>query len=177
MQNLIYRLFGINEDEFVEYLSIAGYIANSHEYTDMLNLSTRFIDTLYSSYEPEILESGEKKYDIDIINNVLKEIIGDYIKEDIENNDYYTFDKQTNTCTKLHELDEIPYCIEIENIEKLDNGIEIKYKLAIMTNSQKVDFLTTGKNNAETINVKATISNNTEYAYSKYFISNIEVNN
>lgn len=171
------RIYGIDEDEFVEYLSIVGFIANEDSTENKLNLATRAIDTLCSSYEAETLEDGTKKYDMDIINNVLKEFLGDYIKGDIENSEYYEYNREENSCIKKQEPEKSSYCIEIKNIEKNDDEFELEYKLAMMTASQKAEFdANNDTSKIETKNIKVSIVRNTNYEYSKYFFTNVEVN-
>lgn len=168
------QALGIEEEEFKEYLSLAGYLSQNDGYEECLNMATSFMDTLCSSYEPEMAEDGTKSYDFNIINDILKEIIGDYIKGDGKENEYYKFDKEANLYVKNKELEEIPYCLEIKEISKNDNTIEVTYDLAFMTPKERTEYIANQNIDVDKHTMKAIIMCNTDYTYSKYFISQIE---
>ena len=75
---------------------------------------------------------------------------------------------------KSEELDKIPYCIRIDDVVKNGDKIEITYQLANMTNRQLAEYMIEKETIIETHTIKVTILNNTDYEYSKYFVSNIE---
>ncbi len=78
------QALGINEEEFKQYLSIASYMVEDASNEKMLKMASHFIDTLCSAYEAEVAEDGTKSYEKEIVNQVLKEMTGNYIKEDID---------------------------------------------------------------------------------------------
>ncbi len=171
------QALGINEEEFKQYLSIASYMVEDASSEKMLKMASDFIDTLCSAYEAEVTEDGTKSYEKEIVNQVLKEMTGNYIKEDIDKSEYYIYNGQANVYTKMKDFEEKPYCVEIEDISKSDNKIEVCYKLAIFNQEQMAEYATTQEVLTETKKVKAVIICNTDYQYSKYFVSQIEVEN
>ncbi len=171
------QALGINEEEFKQYLSIASYMVEDASNEKMLKMASDFIDTLCSAYEAEVAEDGTKSYEKEIVNQVLKEMTGNYIKEDIDKSEYYIYNGQANVYTKMKDFEEKPCCVEIEDISKSDNKIEVCYKLAIFNQEQMAEYATTQEVLTETKKVKAVIICNTDYQYSKYFVSQIEVEN
>ena len=95
------QALGINEEEFKQYLSIASYMVEDASNEKMLKMASDFIDTLCSAYEAEVAEDGTKSYEKEIVNQVLKEMTGNYIKEDIDKSEYYTYNGQANVYTKM----------------------------------------------------------------------------
>lgn len=162
---------GINEDEFYSYLSIAGFCINENS---KLELATYFIDNMCSQNATDDNGNGEKQYDKTLINDVLKEFCGEFIKSKLKDDDYYKYEEQSDSYVQIKELEKIPYCLDIEEISKKDDDIEVIYKLALMTSNQMANFENEKKEELEIHTVKATIMSNTDYKYSKYFISNIE---
>ncbi len=77
----------------------------------------------------------------------------------------------------MKDFEEKPCCVEIEDISKSDNKIEVCYKLAIFNQEQMAEYATTQEVLTETKKVKAIIICNTDYQYSKYFVNQIEVEN
>lgn len=162
---------GINEDEFYSYLSIAGFML---EQDSKLELATYFIDNMCSQHETDDNGNGQKLYEKDLVNDVLKEFCGEFIKSKLKDDEYYKYDEETNSYTQIKELNKIPYCLSIEEISKDDNKIEVFYNLAMMTPIQMANFKNENKEELDIHKIKATIMLNTDYKYSKYFISNIE---
>lgn len=169
------QALGIGEDEFKEYLSIAGYKLSADSDEKMFNMATDFIDTLCSAYQAEVGEDGTKSYDMDVLRDVLKEMTGTNLKGTIPENEYYQYHAETNSCTSLKEPSEKPFCVNIKDISKNDDRIEVIYELAVMTPEQMAEYSTNGKLDLDTQTVKAVIICNSDYEYSKYFISEIEV--
>ena len=169
------QALGIGEDEFKQYLSIAGYMIQIDSDEKMLNMATDFIDMLCSAYEAEVGEDGTKSYDMEIIKNVSEEMIGTYFKGTIQDNEYYQYHAETNMCTSIKESDEKPFCVKIKDVSKNDDKIEVTYELAVVTSEQMAEYSTNGKLDLDTQTVKAVIICNSDYEYSKYFISEVEV--
>ncbi len=170
------QALGIEEEEFKKYLSMFGNLVNDKydENETILNTASYFMDNMYSAYEIKINEVGMKYYDANIINEVVKEINGTYVKENIDGGQTYTYNIENNIYTQNQTQTEIPYCIEITEISKNGEQIEVTYKLAMLTNEQMAEYMTGKKVDFETKTVKAIILNNTDYEYSKYFVSSIE---
>lgn len=169
------QALGINEEEFKQYLSIAGHMLEDGSNDKILKMASGFIDTLCSAYEAEMAENGVKTYDKEIVNQVLKELCGDYIKQEIQKSGYYAYDGQANAYTKIKDFEEKPYCVEIEDISKNDNKIEVHYKMAIFNQEQMAEYAINQELQVETKQVKAVIICNTDYQYSKYFVSTVEL--
>lgn len=168
------QALGIGEDEFKQYLSIAGYRIQTNSDEKMLNMATDFIDTLCSAYEAEVSEDGTKSYDMDVIKEVSKEMTGTNFKGTIPENEFYQYHAETNMCTSMKEPSEKPFCVNIKDVSKNDDKIEVTYELAVVTPEQMVEYSTNGKLDLDTQTVKAVIICNSDYEYSKYFISSVE---
>lgn len=168
------QALGIGEDEFKQYLSIAGYRIQTDSDEKMLNMATDFIDTLCSAYEAEVGEDGTKSYDMDVIKEVSKEMTGTNFKGTIPENEFYQYHAETNMCTSMKEPSEKPFCVNIKDVSKNDDKIEVTYELAVVTPEQMAEYSTNGKLDLDTQTVKAVIICNSDYEYSKYFISSVE---
>ena len=170
------QTFGINEEEFKQYLSMFGNLISdgSNENLKTINMATYFVDNMCSSYEVEKNESGLKYYDADVVNKVAEEVQGVYIKESLDTGSNYTYNKDQNIYVQNIETDKIPYCINIENISKNGEKIEVTYKLALMTSEQMAKYLTSQDVDFGIYTVKAVVMINENYEYSKYFVSSIE---
>lgn len=170
------QTFGINEDEFKQYLSMVGNLISdgANENLKTMNMATYFVDNMCASYEVEKNENGLKYYDADVINKVAEEVQGVYIKESLDAGSSYTYNKEQNIYVQNSESGKIPYCINIENISKNGEKIEVTYKLAMMTSDQMAKYLTGQDVDFGTYTVKAVVMINENYEYSKYFVSSIE---
>ena len=82
--------------------------------------------------------------------------------------------QENNVYIKNKEADKIFHCIDIEEIAKKDDKIEVTYKVAVMTAKQMSEYMTGKETDFKEYKVKATIMNKSEYQYSKYFVSSIE---
>ena len=169
------KVLGINEDELKQYLSIFGnLVVENNENLKNLNMATNFINTMCSSYEVETNKNGFYYYDAKVVNQIIKEIKGEYIKTSLDAGENYTYDKESDTYEQNKAPDKIPYCIQIENIVKNGDKIEITYQLAQMTSTQMAEYMTGKQTDIEIHTIKATLLTNTDYEYSKYFVSEIE---
>lgn len=167
------ELLGINEEEFKQYLAVFGnlLLEDNDENIKNLDLVTEFIDCMYPTYEGEV---SEKTYDSAIVTEVAKEIRGTVIDKKVGFGESYTYNQENNVYTKHKKTDRILHCIHIEEISKKDEKIEVIYKLAEMTSKQMSEYLVGKETDFEEYKVKATVMINSEYQYSKYFVSNIE---
>lgn len=170
------QALGIEDEEFKQYLSVVGNLVdeNYSQSQRILNTTIYFINNMCSSYEVQTNENGLKIYDAEVVNEIAKEINGAYVKEGFETGESYTYHKEQNIYEQNKELDKNPYCIEIKEIAKNGDKIEVTYELAIMTSEQMAEYMTGKELEFETHTVKAIIMNNTNYKYSKYFVSSIE---
>ncbi len=173
----IIRILGLNEDELKQYLSIVGNLAiNSPESEEikMLDMATNYIDTMCSAYETQTNENGRKYYDASIVEQVIKEINGKFIKTSTPLEDRYTYSKEENSYIQNKATDKTPYCLQIDNITQNADTIEVTYQLANMTDVQMAEYKTGKEVNLEIYTVKATLLKNTDYEYCKYFLSHLE---
>lgn len=173
------KVLGLNEEEIKQYLSIFGNLMqteNSNEDLQMLNMATHFMDMMCSDYEVKTNENGLKVYDADVVKEVIKEMKGECVKEGIDLGKIYTYNKEENTYTKNEISEKNPYCLQIENITKDVDKVEITYQLAMLTDEQMADYKLGKEIEVEKKTIKVTILNNTEYEYAKYFVSSIEQN-
>ncbi len=170
------QTLGIDENEFKEYLSVFGNLMDSqyNENQRKLNMATNFMENLYSSNELSVSEKEKKSYDANHINNIIKEVQGTYIKTSIEDNEFYEYHPEDNTYLQKQERNRISHCTEIHNIEKKRDQIEVTYSIHIMNKEQLAEYITGQATNFETHKIKAVIMVNTDYEYSKYFVSTIE---
>ena len=64
--------------------------------------------------------------------------------------------------------------MDITEISKTEDKIDVTYELAFMTKEQMADYMTGKDVDIETKTINAVILYNTDYMYSKYFVSSIE---
>lgn len=159
------KTYGINEEEFKQYLSIFGNLVIDDFNDEQKNLSmiTSFIDEACSVYEAQIDEVGNKTYEPEIMNKISKEIQGK------------SFKRSENYIVNKDEVKKIPYCKEIQDITKNGDKIEVVYKIVMLDSNNYNEFQNgTLEEDPEEYKVKAVILVNEEYEYSKYFINSIE---
>lgn len=169
------QALGINEKEFKEYLSIFGNLVDSQysQKEKTMNMAVHFLETM-SSYEIEVDENGWKIYESEFVDKVTQEVAGSFIKEEINQSPIYEFRKDENQYVQKQDLDKIPYCVEIKEVSKKEDKIEVVYMLAMMTKEQMADYLTGQKSDLQADTIKLELMKNQEYEYSKYFVSSIE---
>ena len=153
------QIYGINEEEFKQYLSLISLVSEETDNNEKkLDLATNFMDIVCPQDENSNLYSLEK------INAVLKDILGTEIKENTKISEKYTYNQTEKAYTKISKDLQLPKCTEIKEISKNDEKIEVIYKCEIEGENEK----------NSSFKVKATILENSEYDYSKYFVSSIE---
>lgn len=167
------QALGIEEKEFKEYLSVFGNLVNKNyeEKERTMNMAVHFLENM-SSYEAQ--ENGGKTYEAEVVDKIAQEVVGDFVKEEINSSEIYEFRKAENEYVQKQELEQIPYCVEIEEVSKKEDKIEVVYTLAMMTKEQMAEYLTGQKSDLQTYHVKLELMNNEEYEYSKYFVSHME---
>lgn len=167
------QALGIEEKEFREYLSVFGNLVdeNYNEKERTMNMAVHFLENM-SSYEAQ--ENGGKMYEAEVVDKIAQEVVGDFIKEEINSSEIYEFRKAENEYVQKQDLERIPYCVEIEEVSKKEDKIEVVYTLAMMTKEQMAEYLTGQKSDLQTYHVKLELMNNKEYEYSKYFVSHME---
>lgn len=168
---------GLKEEEFKQYLALFGYLADS-EYSEkekMLNMATNFMEVMCPSYEPQTDANGLKSYDADGIKEIVKEVKGMSGKEDLEEGQYYIYEKESNQFKQKQPMDCLMDCQEIKEITKNGEEIEVIYTFYAMTKEQMAEFRTGQSQEEYTIHTaKAVIVPNAEYEYSKYFVREIK---
>lgn len=169
------QALGIEEKEFKEYLSVFGNLVNKNyeEKERTMNMAVHFLENM-SSYEVQTNENGYRKYEAEIIDKIAQEVAGDVLKEEMNQSEIYEFHKEENQYVQKKDFDTIPYCIEINEVSKKQDKIEVIYQLAIMTKEQMANYLTGQRSDFETHKIRLELMNNKEYEYSKYFVSCIE---
>lgn len=95
------------------------------------------------------------------------------MNENMELGESYTYQKETNSYIQ-NQAKKNPYCMQINEISKNGEQIEVTYELAFMTPEQLTEYMIGKDIPLETKKVKASIMNNTDYQYAKYFVSKIE---
>ena len=70
------KALGISEDEFLQYLSLAGFLVKEQEEDDVatLQMATNFMETMVSSYEVVQNEEGKKIFDAETIHAIIREL-------------------------------------------------------------------------------------------------------
>lgn len=168
------QALGIEEEEFKQYLSVFGNLVDekSNKSLQTLNMATKFIDDMCPTYEMETNDAGQKCYETSIINEVVKELNGEVIKENFDvTGSNYSYDNTGKIYIQNKESNKTPYCIEIENITKNGDEIEVTYKLVFVENNQ---IAVEQEKENEVHTIKAVIIKNVDYKYSKYFVKSIE---
>lgn len=169
------QALGMNEKELKEYLSVFGNLIDEkdNEKEKTMNMAVHFLENM-SSYEVQVDENGWKIYDAELVDKIAQEVAGDFVKEEINQSQIYEFRKAENQYVQKQNLEKIPYCVEIKEVSKKEDKIEVVYLLAMMTKEQMADYLTGQKSDLQTDTVKLELMKNQEYEYSKYFVSHIE---
>lgn len=172
------KILGLNEDELKQYLSVVsnlGIDSQKNEGIKMLDMATNFIDTMCSAYEAQTNENGQRYYDASIIDQVIKEINGKFIKTRNSLEDRYIYSKEENSYIQNKVSDKTPYCLQIEEIVPEGDNMKVTYQLAYMTDSQMAEYRTGKEVDLEIYTIEATLLKNTDYEYSKYFLSDLEI--
>ena len=169
------QTLGIDQNEFKEYLTVFANLIDDqyNEKQKMLNMATNFMENLYSSNELSIHENDKKNYDANHINNIIKEVQGTYIKTEIADGDFYQYQAEENVYVQNREVDRVTNCVEIDNIEKKGDNLEVIYTLNIVSKEQLAEYMIGQATNFESYKIKAVIMFNTNYEYSKYFVHQI----
>ncbi len=169
------QALGMNEKELKEYLSVFGNLIDEkdNEKEKTMNMVVHFLENM-SSYEVQVDENSWKIYDAELVDKIAQEVAGDFVKEEINQSQIYEFRKAENQYVQKQNLEKIPYCVEIKEVSKKEDKIEVVYLLAMMTKEQMADYLTGQKSDLQTDTVKLELMKNQEYEYSKYFVSSIE---
>ncbi len=169
------QALGMNEKELKEYLSVFGNLIDEkdNEKEKTMNMVVHFLENM-SSYEVQVDENSWKIYDAELVDKIAQEVAGDFVKEEINQSQIYEFRKAENQYVQKQNLEKIPYCVEIKEVSKKEDKIEVVYMLAMMTKEQMADYLTGQKSDLQTDTVKLELMKNQEYEYSKYFVSSIE---
>ena len=170
------QALGIEEKEFREYLSVFGNLVaeNYGEKERTMNMAVHFLENM-SSYEVQTDENGWKTYEAEVIDKIAQEVVGDFIKEEVNASEIYEFRKAENEYVQKQDLEKIPYCVEMKEVSKKEDKIEVVYELVMMTKEQMAEYLTGQKKDLQTQTVKLELMNHKEYEYSKYFVSHMEI--
>ncbi len=170
------KVLGMNEEELKQYLSIIGNLIREdqpNENVKKLDLATNFIDTMCSAYEVEINESGQKCYDVKVVNQVLKELNAGIVRVEASLESGYSYDVEKNVYSKTKTSEITPYCLKIDAITKKEEKMEIAYQLAFMTDTQMAEYSTGKEIDLKIHQVKVVILKNDNYEFSKYFLYEI----
>lgn len=172
-----FQMLGIEEEEFKQYLSIFGNLVDEelNENQRIFHTSISFMDHMGSEYEAKTSENGLKTYDAEVIKKIAKEICGTYEKQNMEPTKDYAYEEETKSYRQNQMLDKFPYCIEITELSKNGENIEVTYEIAFMTSQEIAQYELEPKSNFETKTVKASMMKNIDYEYAKYFVSKIEI--
>ena len=139
-----------------------------------MNMAVHFLENM-SSYEVQTDENGWKTYEAEVIDKIAQEVVGDFIKEEVNASEIYEFRKAENEYVQKQDLEKIPYCVEMKEVSKKEDKIEVVYELVMMTKEQMAEYLTGQKKDLQTQTVKLELMNHKEYEYSKYFVSHMEI--
>lgn len=183
-QGNMFQSIGMKEEEFKQYLSVFSLLVNEKYnqdgYDDKTLDNMRVLDTAISyieemsSYEVTQNNEGLQTYEANIINEIAKEIKGMYISNNIDAGNLYTYDETQNVYIKNESEYTTVYCTQIDEIEKKDGKIITTYKCIFPKDNELSEYQENNPIEIETYTIKATIVENTDYEYSKYFISSIE---
>ncbi len=171
------QTLGIDEAEFREYLAVFGNLVNpqNDENQRKLNMATNFIENLHTSSELQNDETSLKSYMTEEIHAIIKEVEGTNLTSPIEGGEIYKYVPEENKYQQCQDLEKMMCCIKIKSIEKQKEAIEVIYELGIMTKEQMAQYETGQPVEFETHQVKAMITINENYEYSKYFVNKIEI--
>lgn len=171
---------GINKEEFESYLRLFGYLVREYpelvekeeKNTLMIDAAVILLNTLYT-YNNEV--DGIATFEADKINQIVKEMNGAYIDKKLDVKNVYKYDEEKNIY--IPQIMEFPNCLYLEtiNINKEYDKIEAEFKVAFPNENDSLSYTNSEPVDLETYTVKAVILENTEYEYSKYYVSSIEV--
>ena len=176
---------GIDKEEFENYLSMFSHLFYEGYYKDYeltqeelkdtqnMNMAIDFLDILYL-YEGEKDEQGIIAYEVEKVNNIVKEMTGTYIYKKLDVKNIYSYDETKNVYIPNLQDNINTLLISMDELEKKDEKIEVIYKVAFAKESEKQKYLEGQKVELETYNIKATILENKDYEFSKYYVSSIK---
>lgn len=178
---------GINKEELEKYLSVAAILRRTEVPTDVLDaekdnykymlVTANFIKDVLGE-ELTLNETDNISYVEDTkINNILKELFGKYIQDNLNVTNYFEYNAEEAKYVVKNTEDYFSYLVELSEVEVNDSLIEIKFKNVFGNNEEITKFINNENVSLETYEFKATLMENEEYEYSKYYINNIELIN
>lgn len=171
---------GIDKTEFESYLKLFGYLVRQYpELTEKEEKNTLMIDAavrlLNTVYTYEYSEDGVTVFEADKINQIVKEMNGEYVSKNLEVENRYKYDEEKNVY--IPQIQEFSDCLYLEtaSIKKDDDKIQAEFKVAFPNETEMSNYTNKLPVELETYTVKAVVLENLEYEYSKYYVSSIEV--
>lgn len=171
---------GIDKEEFESYLNLFGYLVREYpelvekeeKNTLMIDAAVNLLNTVYT-YEYTVDEIPA--FEADKINKIVREMNGEYIYKKLDVKTRYKYDEEKNVY--IPQIEENTECLFLETISlvKEDDKIETEFKIAFPDEKTFSDYTNNLPVEMETYTVKAIILENSEYEYSKYYVSSIDV--
>lgn len=172
---------GIDKEEFESYLKLFGHLVKEYpelvekeeKHTLMLDAAVELLNTMYTYEENNVNEN--LVLEADKINKIVREMNGEYINKKLNVKNRYKYDEEKNEY--IVQANDFNECLLIEtlNIVKEDEKIEAEFKVAFPDEKSFSDYTNNLPVEMQTYTVKAVILENSEYEYSKYYVSNIDV--
>lgn len=171
---------GIDKKEFESYLKLFGYLVREYpelvekeeKNTLMIDAAVNLLNTVYT-YEYTV--DGETAFEADKINKIVREMNGQYINKNLEVKTRYKYDEEKNIY--IPQEQETTECLYLETISivKEDDKIETEFKVSFPNEETLSNYTNKLPVEIETYTVKAVVLENSEYEYSKYYVSDIKV--
>ena len=163
-----------NDDEFKQYLQVFALSIQEERPIKAKNLETviGFLNQIYW-YQPITTENGFACYEEQIVKKVAIELLG---SSNIETSEEIILDKEYKAY-RYAEAGEFlsGKCMDIVKVSKKDNIYEIEYKCTFPSDGELYELSEGKEITLSTYNIKATIQQNEDYEYAKYYLKNIEL--
>ena len=177
---------GIDKDELEKYLAVITNLkmvkvpkdieASEAEKKDNYMKVTTAINLLkeVKGEEIDINETtGDKTYSKEKIHGVLKELLGMFIKENVNVENYYELNEENNYVIKKED-NTLSHLVELEDVNINYDIITAKFKSVFGTNEEISKLMNNEKIRLQTYEYRVELKMNSKYDYSKYYVVSVE---
>ena len=180
---------GIDKDELEKYLAVitnlkmakiprdieAGDSAGNSYKDNYLKVTTaiNFLKEVKGE-EIDVNETtGEKTYSKEKIHGVLKELMGMYVKDNVNVDHYYELNGEDNYTIKKED-NMLSHLVELEDVNINYDVITVKFKSVFGTNEEISKLMNNEKIRLQTYEYRVELKVNSKFDYSKYYVVSVE---